>query len=495
MSTTSSAARAQIQQREMDDEDKRRNSLKNAIESDDENDEEDEDEEKKGADENPGVDMFNTPTAKNTPETASGRTDTTTTPGSPPVATSGGKNRFANSLKGKKVSGTFNRGGQGKAPAPIQPRAAPEIFGNFQGAGRGIGHGDAPGPSKQPESNPSKYTVEGSNIGSTAREPEWTNDQLQLIAKLKSMRLNTTLMSETRRSTRDPAGKYVGMANEGSITAKTSAWLGNIPWNEFKIGMGRPKPDEKTGKGKIYSDIVMRGNDWVLNQWTMNGVVMEGVPEHILDKPPRMIGGRAERRIGHDFVRLGLPALAVGPVLETIRGGMPNVMSSMSVTNGYYWVNASWGVTGNPGKYVYKDAAGIMQTTFKAYDAMKMIMGSSSMGVATIAISVGNNTKMQDGKLLPIAGEEEFSIKIHNMLHLSKVKYSSPPQSAANGFDVSDEIYNMAESLSMPSGMNGMFSQTASAFGDSTMNPFANVSSSVGSGTIGNQGQSGLNLL
>lgn len=409
-------------------------------------------------------------------------------PAVPAVATPVKENKFTKKKpSARKVQPLFGRdAGQQQGHVGHQNVGGQQIVANnASGGGRGAGGG----------SNSSKYTVEGSNIGSTAREPVWTSEDLQEIAKLKSMRLNTTLMSETRRSARDPAGKYVGVTHEGAVSAKPSAWLGNIGWNEFRIGMGRAKPDEKTGKGKVYSDIVMKGNDWVLNQWTMNDVVVEGVPEHILEKAPRMIGGRPERRIGHDFLRIGLSAKKVAPVLETIRAGMPNVMSSMSVTNGFYWVNASWGVTGNPGKFVYKDANGIMQSTYKAYEAMKMIMGSSSMGVATVAISVGNNTKMQDGKLVPIAGEEEFSIKIHNMLHLAKVPYSSPPQSAANGFDVSQDIYDTAESLTMPSGMTGMFSQTAGAFGESNMNPFANVNSGVGYGTIGNKDPEKMHLL
>jgi len=324
-----------------------------------------------------------------------------------------------------------------------------------------------------------KYRIEGSNIGSVAREPEWTSEQLQAIAKLSSMRLNTLVMTETRRSHPDPEGKYVTITSTGSISASSRSWLGNIPWTEFVVGMGKPKSDEKTGKGKSYSDIVMKGPNWVLNQWTMADVVMEHVPDNILEKPPRMQNGRPERRIGHDFVRIGIPKMRAAPIFETIRSGIPAVMSNVSVTSGYYWTNASWGVTGNPGKFVYKDANGTMQETFKAYDAMKMMGNKSSMGVATIAISIGSNTKMQDGKMVPVPNEEEFSIKIHNMLHLKKVPYSSPPQSAANGFDVTEDVYASAESLSMPSGMSSMFSATASAFTDQSMNPFMNASSSA----------------
>lgn len=53
-------------------------------------------------------------------------------------------------------------------------------------------------------------------------------------------------------------------------------------------------------------------------------------------------------------------------------------------------MNASWGVTGSPGKFVYPAANRVKCDTEKLYEAMKMIMGGSSLGAAAIAISVAN---------------------------------------------------------------------------------------------------------
>ncbi|CAG8979188.1 hypothetical protein HYALB_00000324 [Hymenoscyphus albidus] len=252
----------------------------------------------------------------------------------------------------------------------------------------------------------------------------------------------------------------------------STAWLGNISWNDFTIGLGVPKADEKTGRGKSYSDVVMKGVNWVLNQWTVPEVVIEGVPTNILDTPARMRNGRPDRRIGHDFVRIGLPKSKIAPVFETLRSVMPAVMSNVSVTAGYYWINASWGVTGNPAQCVYRDASGVMQKTPKAYEYMKMINGSSSLGIATIAVSIGSQTTMQGGVSVATPGKEEFSIKIHNVLHMKKVSYSSPPQSAANGFEISEELYSAVEPLTMVATQN-IFSSTSSAFNNDSFNPFA----------------------
>lgn len=54
---------------------------------------------------------------------------------------------------------------------------------------------------------------------------------------------------------------------DGTDAATMNAILPNPPLNEFKIGLGTPKPDEKLPKRKMYSDVVIicKNNDWVLN--------------------------------------------------------------------------------------------------------------------------------------------------------------------------------------------------------------------------------------
>jgi hypothetical protein len=80
----------------------------------------------------------------------------------------------------------------------------------------------------------------------------------------------------------------------------------------------------------------------VLSQWTSKFVVLEGLPDNILDKPARLVNGKPERRIGHDFARIGLPKLCFGPIFETLKTSMPSILEGVSQTNGYYWLNASW---------------------------------------------------------------------------------------------------------------------------------------------------------
>ena len=321
--------------------------------------------------------------------------------------------------------------------------------------------------------------VQGTNIGSRASEPDWTNEQLQVISNLCGMKLDTLLMAETRRSIPDPESKYLSMANDGTVLTKSPAMLPNIPWTDFKLGLGEIKPDEKTGKSKIYSDVVMKGSNWLLSQWTSKNVIMEGVADNILDKPPRMVNGRPERRIGHDFARIGLPKTSFGPIFETLKSSYPSLLNAVSVTRGYYWLNASWGVTGSPGNFVYTGKAGIRSNTYKLYEAMKMISGSSSLGAATIAISVANESRLENGKLVSANAKFEPSIKIHNMFHIKKVSYHSPPQAASTGFEVGDDLLSESETLEPITNTGAMMSDTASAFSSTGANPFFGAVGSV----------------
>lgn len=81
------------------------------------------------------------------------------------------------------------------------------------------------------------------------------------------------------------------------------------------------KPDEKTGKAKLYSDIAMRARMWL---WS--GLVTA------FGEASDVEYEKANRSIGHDFARIGLPKLSFAPIFETLRLSMPSIMTSASVT-------------------------------------------------------------------------------------------------------------------------------------------------------------------
>ncbi len=56
-------------------------------------------------------------------------------------------------------------------------------------------------------------------------------------------------------------------------------------------------------------------------------------------------GNTSGRRIGQHFARIGLPAHAFGPLLNTLGRKFDGCLSQVTPTRGYYWMNASWGVS------------------------------------------------------------------------------------------------------------------------------------------------------
>ena len=324
--------------------------------------------------------------------------------------------------------------------------------------------------------------IQGTNIGSKASEPQWTNEQAKQIADAIRTTLTTVPVPASRVSIADPENKYLVIGQNDSVVTRAAAVLPNIGWGEFKLGLGQVKADQKTGKARLYSDVVMKGPNWTLTQWTSKFMIVESVPANILNKPPRMTNGRPERRIGHDFVRIGLAKICFAPVFETLRKSMPTILdaNSISQTSGFYWLNASWGVTGSPGKFTYKAADRQAKDEFNLYRVMQFLGDYSSYGMGTIAISIGNESRVEGGKLIPDGGKYELSVKIHNMMHMKKTTYHSPPQSASAGFEVSDDIFAEAEILDTNASTVSTFDATSSAFSGGGANPFFGVSAAVG---------------
>jgi len=339
--------------------------------------------------------------------------------------------------------------------------------------GTGMMGQQPPGVTSQPSK--ARFAVDGTNIGSRASEPEWTMDQLQAIAVACDTKLKVVQLADTRRSWGDPKGEFVRInPDTGAAMAMSRAILPNLKPNMYSLGLGKVKPDQKTGKARVYSDAVIKGPDWVLNQWTIKNVILEGVPDKVLDKPPRMINGKMERRIGHEFARIGLPKESVGPVFGTLRSMMPSVLEDISHTRGYYWVNASWGVHQIPAKFVYV-SDGVKHEEASLYRAMKMLNELSSMGAGTVAISIANTAEVKNGDLVSAGDKYELSVKIHNMFHMKKVPYHSPPQSAATGFEVTEDMFKDVEELAPVSNMTTLLNSTSAAFGNQAPNPFFNM--------------------
>ncbi|KAG6195316.1 hypothetical protein E4U35_008492, partial [Claviceps purpurea] len=103
-------------------------------------------------------------------------------------------------------------------------------------------------------------------------------------------------------------------------------------------------------------------------------------------------GNITGRRIGIHFARIGLPAYAFGPMFNTLSTRFPGCLNQITETAGYYWVNASWGVATFSATFSYTTDEGSIKSVTNLADVMRMLDGKSALCLATVAISIKNNS-------------------------------------------------------------------------------------------------------
>lgn len=313
--------------------------------------------------------------------------------------------------------------------------------------------------------------VSGKNIGAEQKEPEWSEDQLSVIDKAKTTLLPINGVNNTRRSVIDSNMEFVGRDDHGSIVPTEKAYVSSLDTSQYCIGLGPDKYDV-TGSPRYYSDLVVAdiNGNWLINQWTSEGIILEGVSQQVIMQQNRP-GNTSGRKIGVHFVRIGLPAYAFGPMFYSLSQRFPGCMSQVTITRGYYWLNASWGVSSFNATFSYLNEQGKLASLASLADVMRMLNGKSSMCLGTVAISITCPAKMVDGK--PVADKETFglSVKMHNAFHVDEVDFHGPPQQGATGMNIPSRIAQKAKAMISKSsagmGMSGgIFSpQNTSVFG------------------------------
>lgn len=375
------------------------------------------------------------------------------------------KKRFANMAMSPTPS--TNESASASQGAPHAAPLAPSIPQGLAGAATTM-----PAPRGQ------THLVSGRIVGAIANEPDWTREELQYFATLRSTRLEVTTAHDSRKAIPDKDGKYVIKNADGTCSATMNAILPHLPLSEFKLGLGTPKIEDRLPKKKMYSDVVAIGKneDWVLNQWLSEDVIMEPVPPSVRNRSVTGRGKTPERTIGVHFARFGFPAKSFASIFHTLDSSMKGLVDSLVVTDGYYWTSASWGVTQTPGTFVYMTEQGTRASTNVLSDAMDMIGTKSSRGVGTFAISVACPYEKQGDTVVVNTTKHEFSIKCHAFVHLETTDWHGPPQTSSIGVMVTDEFMNAAKPLSKPKAVSSVMNTTGSLFTGANMNPFASMS-------------------
>ena len=287
-------------------------------------------------------------------------------------------------------------------------------------------------------------TMSGRNIGAEQREPEWTPEQLSVIKQMSSTVLQAMPVTDTRRAIADPDQEFVMIDENNTVVPTEKAYVSTLTPDQYCVGIGPPKYDI-TGSPRFYADAViadMKGS-WLVNQWTSEMVVIEGVANNVLMQTNRT-GNISGRRIGYHFARIGLPKFAFGPLFNTLNQNFPGTSAHISQSEGYLWMNASWGVASFPGTFSYMTENGIQKTS-SLIEAMRVINGRSSLCLGTIAISITTPAKMVDGTPTMETSGFGLSVKLHNAFNIDIVDFHGPPQQGSTGMMISKRLTEKAK--------------------------------------------------
>ena len=94
-------------------------------------------------------------------------------------------------------------------------------------------------------------------------------------------------------------------------------------------------------------------------------------------------------------------------------GGGEDLLNLIVETKGYYWTNASWGVSSFSATFAYMED-GEFQKTSNLADVMRMLGGKSSLSLATVAISITASSKTEGNQQVPDTTSFGWSFKWHN---------------------------------------------------------------------------------
>jgi hypothetical protein len=306
--------------------------------------------------------------------------------------------------------------------------------------------------------------IAGRNVGAEQNEPDWTEEQRAFIKNMTNTQLLLQDVKDSRRSIMDSNQKYVGRDEGGSVVPTEEGYVSALDPSEYCVGVGPFKYDI-TGSPKHYSDAVVAGihGDWLLNQWTSEWVVIEGVAPDVFMKQHRVGSAtQSNRRIGINFARIGLPKLAFGPLFHTLSKNYPGIMSSIIETDGYYWMNASWGVSSFAATFAYMEN-GELKKTSNLGDVMRMLGGKSSLALATVAISITCPSKREGERQIPDTTSFGLSVKLHNAFGVNVVDFHGPPQQGSTGMMIPKRFITGAKSMSAGAGGaagSGIFANT-----------------------------------
>lgn len=218
----------------------------------------------------------------------------------------------------------------------------------------------------------------------------------------------------TTESVADEDGDYTTKSNDGTVFGTYKAWLSNADPDGYLVGVG-PASQTSTTTLLAYQRVMMVSSDytWMLREWTLDGVVVEGVPMGVL---------LSSRTTGNRFVRIGLPKWQLRKVVTTLTANFQGIMRGVMEDNDYYWTNADLTDPSFESTFSYVNECGALDRT-SFVGMMVVLNGRSSLCTASIAINVET---MELPTATTNCGVHTLMVSLLGAVHLAGTDVRSP---------------------------------------------------------------------
>lgn len=254
------------------------------------------------------------------------------------------------------------------------------------------------------------------------------------------------------RFTSTTAGQPAFFTKEdGKLSYTAGALLSNMAFSPTAAAqypmmvIGIPsRASVSDGAERMYADVAIQveNGQTTLTQLTIPWVVLTGQShqQRLAASKNKGQGGRVN---GVDYIRIGIPLAFAYPVLMPLLNGLITNLDTTTITDNYVWVTAGWGNKSRPAEFQFQTRAPTGPQTKTDQRVMHMSLeGKSSLGVATLSISLSWGQKVENASKVPDPGDCSMSVKLYSHKHLKAGDWCNGDNAATAGLVLSEQEMN-----------------------------------------------------
>jgi len=249
------------------------------------------------------------------------------------------------------------------------------------------------------------------------------------------------------RFTSTTAGQSAFFTKEdGKLSYTAAALLSNMAFSPTSAAqypmmvIGIPsRASVSDGPESMYADVAIQveNGQTTLTQLTIPWVVLTGQSnqQRLAAGKNKGQGGRIN---GVDYIRIGIPLAFAYPILMPLISGVVTNNDTTTVTDNYVWVTAGWGNKTRPAEFQFQTPTGT-QTKTDQRAMHTSLEGKSSLGVATLSISLSWGQKVENATKVPDPLDCSMSVKLYSHKHLKMGDWCNGDNSATADLLLSEQ--------------------------------------------------------